>query len=239
MFKRNSWKAEGLINERVCAQHHYLTREQWPSSLSALIDMPLPSASSDLKSLDTLVLDFETSGLDPEQDKVLSMGWVEIRQSQIRLSSARHILVNQPVLNGYESARIHHLRPETLRNCGVSEHHAFSQLFDVMKGKVIVAHGSVIEKRFLARYLTLHYGQINLPLVWLDTLKIEQYREQLRQVRRDWRLSSVRAAHGLPDYQAHNALNDAIATAELYLAQVHRLFDHQRAPLHVLARISS
>lgn len=239
MWKRNSWKTEGVTNGRICAHDRYLTRKQWPSSLSALIDMPLLSTSSDLKSLDTLVLDFETSGLDAEQDKVVSMGWVEIRQSQIRLNSARHILVNQPVLKAYDSAKIHHLRPETLRDCGTSEHHAFSQLFDVMKGKVIVAHGSVIEKRFLARYLTLHYGQVNLPLVWLDTLKIEQYREQLRQVRRDWRLSSVRAAHGLPDYQAHNALNDAIATAELYLAQVHRLFDYKCAPLHVLASIAS
>ncbi|WBA19310.1 3'-5' exonuclease [Salinivibrio kushneri] len=212
---------------------------KFPISLKALLETPLPRKSADLKSLDTLVLDFETSGFDAEKDKVLSIGWVEIRNSQIRLTSARHIVLDQPVLREHDSARIHHLRPETLRHIGISEEQAFSQLFGVMKGKVVVAHCCVMEKRFLQQYLTTNYGQAELPLVWLDTLKIEQYREQLRQVRRDWRLSSIRTEHGLPGYQAHNALNDAIATAELYLAQIHRLFTHESAPLHIVAEISA
>lgn len=210
----------------------------FPESLKALIDAPLINKSLNLKSMDTLVLDFETSGFEVEQDKVLSMGWVEIHHCHIRLTSARHIVLNQPGLHKHDSATIHHLRPETLRSEGISEQHAFSQLFEAMKGKVVVAHGCVMEKRFFEYHLSQNYAQASLPIVWLDTLKIEQYREQLRQVRRDWRLSSVRAGHGLPDYQAHNALNDAIATAELYLAQVHCLFGHENAPLHVVADIS-
>ncbi len=211
----------------------------FPASLKALLDMPLPSQSADLKSLETLVVDFETSGFDVNKDKVLSMGWVAIRNSQIRLTSACHIVVDQPTVHEHDAARIHHLRPETLRNLGLSEQQAFAQLFDVLKGKVVVAHGSVIEKRFLQHYITVNYGQTSLSLIWLDTLKMEQYREQLRQACRDWRLSSVRSAHGLPEYQAHNALSDAIATAELYLSQIHCLFGHECAPLHVVAEISN
>ncbi|OOF33151.1 3'-5' exonuclease [Salinivibrio costicola] len=227
------------MNSRKPSHVDSMDFAQFPISLKALLDTPLPSQSADLKSLDTLVLDFETSGFDVDKDKVLSMGWVEIRNSQIRLTSARHIVLDQPVLREYDSVRIHHLRPETLRNFGVCEQEAFAQLFCAMKGKILVVHGSVMEKRFLQRYLTIHYGQASLPLIWLDTLKIEQYLEQFRQVRHDWRLSSVRTAHSLPEYQAHNALNDAIATAELYLAQIHRLFTHESAPLHIVAEISA
>jgi DNA polymerase-3 subunit epsilon len=34
------------------------------------------------------------------------------------------------------------------------------------------------------------------------------------------RLSMLRQRYHLPDHYAHNALNDAIATAELFLAQI-------------------
>ena len=33
-------------------------------------------------------------------------------------------------------------------------------------------------------------------------------------------LTNLRAEYGLPRYSAHNALNDAIATAELFMAKV-------------------
>jgi DNA polymerase-3 subunit epsilon len=34
------------------------------------------------------------------------------------------------------------------------------------------------------------------------------------------RLTALRVKYGLPNHYAHNALNDAIATAELLLAQI-------------------
>ncbi|PFG56283.1 DNA polymerase-3 subunit epsilon [Vibrio sp. ES.051] len=210
-----------------------------PASLNALLRTPLPSAVADIKSLNTLVLDFETTGFDAEQDKVLSMGWVEVRQNQIHLGSARHVIINQPVAATADSVKIHHLRPETLDTFGIDEHAAFFQLFDAMVGKILIAHGSVMEKRFLESYVRAQFEQPTLPLIWLDTLKIEQYREKLRPVRSDWRLSSIREGHELPEYQAHNALSDAVATAELYLAQVDRLFGLDYAPLHVIADISN
>ena len=43
---------------------------------------------------------------------------------------------------------------------------------------------------------------------------------------------------GLPDYPAHHALMDAIATAELYLAQLHGLFGSSPAQLEVLMKAS-
>ena len=56
----------------------------------------------------------------------------------------------------------------------------------------------------------------------LDTLAIAKRKLDRRDVAYDpseLRLSSLRQKKGLPNHFAHNALNDAIATAELFIAQ--------------------
>ena len=57
----------------------------------------------------------------------------------------------------------------------------------------------------------------------LDTLAIEKKRMLRRQqplVANQLRLFNLREQYGLPRYKAHNALEDAIATAELFLVQI-------------------
>jgi DNA polymerase III subunit epsilon len=56
----------------------------------------------------------------------------------------------------------------------------------------------------------------------VDTLRIEQRRLALRQhapQSGELRLEACRRRYGLPDYPAHDALVDAVAAAELLLAQ--------------------
>jgi DNA polymerase-3 subunit epsilon len=50
------------------------------------------------------------------------------------------------------------------------------------------------------------------------------------------RLTTARAHLGLPRYAAHEALTDALACAELYLAQVDRLSGGQPMSLRALQR---
>ena len=60
----------------------------------------------------------------------------------------------------------------------------------------------------------------------LDTLRIEQQLRKRREVpvkQGDLQLSQIRSDYGLPRYTAHNALIDALATAELMLAIAARM----------------
>ena len=41
----------------------------------------------------------------------------------------------------------------------------------------------------------------------------------------------MRKRYGLPQYKAHNALNDALATAELFLAMASEIKPEGKAPL--------
>ncbi len=213
-------------------QRQRLLRAQaeWPPGIQAILRTPLPSAEVDILQLPLLVFDFETSGLNAGQDRIVSMGWVEVHQGVIALDSARHLLLQ--ATPGADSAAItlHHIMPEMQQN-GVSEAAAFEQLWSAMAGKVLVVHGAVIEREFSCQYLRRN-SLPELPLIWLDTLKIEQAFPNARERGPvSWRLSDLRRRYRLPEYPAHHALSDAIATAELFLAQRFRLYRQQRAPL--------
>ncbi|MFM2480585.1 exonuclease domain-containing protein [Celerinatantimonas sp. YJH-8] len=207
-------------------------RQQWatrefPRDLQILLSEPQLTPKTNIKSFDILALDFETTGFDPDKNHVISMGWVILHQGIIELQLARHLLINETSEPVNESVKIHHLLPQELHNKGIHIAYAYQQLFKAMAGKLILAHGSVIENGYIQHYIQQHYGVSSFPMLWLDTLKIEQSKVQLfspPQDKKDWRLAVIRERYGLPSYPAHHALVDAIATAELFLAQMKVMF---------------
>lgn len=215
-------------------ERHQYTTSPLPSILENLVTAPLPDEECDVRDLDLLVLDFETTGLDPSKDNVLSIGWVEVSKGIIHLNKAHHLYINHRNNIDPESIKIHHIRPEELHSEGINEYVVFELLLHAMVGKVIVAHGTVVEQRFLSEYIQRQFKASIPPLLWFDTLNIEKYRLQMTRYQSDWRLSSLRKNIGLPSYTAHYALSDALSAAELYLAQMHHLFGKDKAPLRVI-----
>lgn len=75
---------------------------------------------------------------------------------------------------------------------------------------------------FIREGLRRVYGA-ELPLLAIDTLQLERSRllrgqEVIKEG--SLRLGASRGRYGLPVYHAHNALTDALACAELFLAQI-------------------
>ena len=91
-----------------------------------------------------------------------------------------------------------------------------------LAGKVMVAHYARIETGFLYAACRQLYGMAPvMPVV--DTLLIEHerhVRSHLATQRGALRLAAARERYGLPRYPAHDALTDAIAAGELFLAQI-------------------
>jgi len=77
-----------------------------------------------------------------------------------------------------------------------------------------------MEQGFLSAACTQHFGaELHVPIV--DTFAVERrHMERMGTYPRgeDLRLARVRQRYGLPQYRNHNALTDALACAELYLA---------------------
>lgn len=228
-----------LEQHRLQMHEHHLPL---PAFVQAILETPLPQADFDVRQQPLLSLDIETSGLDAEHDHIVSIGWVPIVNQVIRLAEARYFLITPSGQDDPQQVVLHHIMPQIQRQ-GIPLAQAIELLFTQLKGKVLLAHGSVVERQFIHHFMQQH-GWPDLPIVWLDTLKIEQAYAQYAPYNmphsnaNDWRLSTVRKRYHLPAYQAHHALSDAIATAELYLAQQNRLFAKAYVPLELLMKAS-
>lgn len=195
------------------------TRRVAGTALHTLWQSPLPSPSADWREGSFLVCDAEMSSLEVADGELLSLGWVCVDQGSIALDSARHILINADQTVG-QSATIHHLRDCELSD-GVSSREALLELLAAAQGKWLVFHNATLDMAFLNRLTQQHFGApLLVPIV--DTLQLEHARlkRQDQPIKPgDLRLSACRARYNLPPYPAHNALLDALATAELLIAQ--------------------
>lgn len=223
----------------VRSRERYMARQDLPQNLQVYLTSHLPDIEDEATKLDYLVLDFETTGLDAETNTILSMGWVEISNYNINLQTATQVFIESPETVKAETAVINHIVPEMLKD-GISLDQAMEMLFAASRGKVLIAHGCVIESAFVRRYLQQRYAMGDLPVMWFDTLAIEKAMARAinKESNIDVRLSETRQRYGLPEYNGHDALIDAIATAELFLAQAQRLFHKQHPCVGKLYRMS-
>lgn len=188
--------------------------------LRACWDAPLPGLRTPLARVDFLVCDAEMSGLDARAAEILSLAWVGVSAGEIRLdSAARHLL--RPLAGVGDSATIHRLRDCDLQAAAPLPQ-VLERFLEAAAGRVLVFHHAALDLAFLDRAARGHLGApLLLPAV--DTLELERRQRARRNQPLEagaLRLSSCRQRYGLPAYAAHDALGDALATAELLLAQI-------------------
>lgn len=181
---------------------------------------PCPALATDWQDAEFLAIDAEMSSLDPRRGELLSIGWVAIQGGCAVLSTAEHHLLRS--LRGVgQSAVVHQLRDCELA-AGAEAGAVLERLLHVARGRVLVLHHAPLDIAYLDRLCRKAYGApLLLPL--LDTLALERAKFQRQgQVAEQGslRLVNCRRRYHLPDYPAHNALLDALATAELFVAQM-------------------
>lgn len=192
------------------------------TELQACWREPLPSRRRDWRRLSFLACDAEMSSLDPRQGELLSLGWVTIAEGVVQLGTARHHLISSERGVG-QSATIHQIHDRDLAEA-LPPAAAIAALLQAAAGKVLVFHHAALDLAYLDRLSRQLYGApLLLPVV--DTLALERAQRERRGVplaAGALTLQACRAHYGLPDHGAHNALLDALATAELLLAQIAR-----------------
>ncbi|SJZ56892.1 DNA polymerase III subunit epsilon [Vibrio cincinnatiensis] len=205
---------------------HALARSRIPSHCLPLFKKPYPDPNTPLSQLKCVVLDFETSGLNPSQDEILSVGMINIHYPVMSLATAQHYYVESEHCIEAETAVVNHIVPETLLG-GISRHELIECLVESLSGKVVIAHGAEIEKQFLRQLLSLE-DSLPLPLIFLDTMRLERSLMKYRgAMYPDLRLAHIRDQKRLPPYLAHNAFADVVATGELFLALVEEICEDQ------------
>lgn len=201
-------------------------------AISEYLSAPLIDRSTDIHAVPLLSLDFETSGLDASKDHIVSAGYVAIEDGMIQLSTARHELVKLGGSLTEQSVVIHKITDDDV-STGLPLDEVVGNLLHALAGKIMVAHHAKIELTFLTQACQKLYG-VSPRFPVIDTMRIakrwlERRNKEIEQG--DLRLFNLRKRYGLPMYQAHNALSDAIATAELLQAQIGHMDSSQNLPL--------
>lgn len=218
-------------------QQWWHRRDLSDSALADYLDAPLPSRTADARTVDYLAVDLETTGLDPASDALVSIGWVPIVGGRVRCRDAQHLFVRVDGSVG-ESATIHHIRDADLGETALDERDALGVLLEALKNRVLLVHHAPVDLGFLKAACQRQFGA---PLVArvVDTLDLARRRRERgsRSIQEgELRLHALRAAYGLPRYPAHDALSDALATAELFLAMLPQWSGDSPLPLKTILR---
>lgn len=204
----------------VEARRRRLLKKVPKGVLRDFLAVPFPSENTPLSELPILSVDFETTGLNALTDKLLSVGFVTIDKQRIKLGSSYHQIINTQQNLEAENVIIHQITDQQ-QSAGKPLQEVVEALLQALAGRVMLVHFARIEKQFLKQACIELYG-VAPPFMVIDTLAIAKRKLDQRDIAYDpqeLRLTALRKKHGLPNHFAHNALNDAIATAELLLAQ--------------------
>ncbi|WP_165313772.1 exonuclease domain-containing protein [Vibrio ziniensis] len=198
--------------------------ENWPDAFKEYMSQPLADLDTPLNQLEYLAIDFETSGLNVQKDKILSIGMVEFTLDQIELSNSEEVLIDNGEYIKAESAKINGLTPQALAN-GVPLEQGMERLLERAKGRVILAHSCNIEKSFIEAFLEQYYQLDVFPAYFIDTIHIEKRFSYAGKTgtHKSYQLNDMRRHYKLPNYLEHSAGSDALSCAELFLVQYKKL----------------
>lgn len=166
-------------------------------------------------------VDLESTGLDAQRDEILSIGVVPIDHGAISWGS-RWSERTQPLDHGRARSAavgIHGILPaEAATARPLAE--TLDHFWQMIEGRILIVHFGALDVTLL-RQAAARLGRPLPRFQYIDTVDMIRRLEH-RRAAYDPRplprqLGAARQALGLPPLAEHDALSDALATAELFL----------------------
>ncbi len=172
-----------------------------------------------------VVIDTELTGMNKRKDEVVSIGAVKIKNLQIQAGETFYSLVRPPhhKRGATDSTFIHKIRPQDLDDAPDIKT-ILPDLIEFCGSALFVGHYIGLDTSFLNKAAKKHYScAIHSPC--LDTIRLAQiYSEgHCRQQHDDtqchisYNLTDLSHRLNLPIFDAHNALQDSLQTAYLFI----------------------
>ncbi|MCG8556216.1 MAG: 3'-5' exonuclease [Proteobacteria bacterium] len=171
-----------------------------------------------------VAIDFETTGLQPESDRVIEVGAACFDHGT--LSRLRQWLVNPGVPVSEEARKVHQIGDDELTQAPPFGH-VLAELVPLLEGRVPVAYNAAFDRKFLqaeCRRAGFALAQpppaLRSDVVWIDPLV------WVRELERDQagnRLTEVCERMGITLEQAHRAAGDAEAAGRVLLGLANRM----------------
>jgi DNA polymerase III subunit epsilon len=162
-------------------------------------------------------LDFELTGLDPREGEIISFGAIPIDDGRLQLRGAVSGLVRPAGESSESSIRVHGIRAVDLARAPHLAD-AIGPLLRAIAGRALVVHTAAVERAFLGRALREQGMRLRGAVVDTEVLGCLWLHERDGGLRRRLALGDLANALRLPAERPHEALGDALTTAQVFIA---------------------
>ncbi|MGO8881651.1 MAG: PolC-type DNA polymerase III [Desulfomonilaceae bacterium] len=186
-----------------------------------------------VESYDFVVVDTELTGLNPRLDEIVSIAGVRIRGMKIVVHDCFYSYVRPKIEKHTTGTFLHRITPEELKKAP-SPGAALEAFVDFCGNSVMVGHHVYIDMSFLWKTMTKTMsGVIKNPVIdsmqlamcYRNNRKVAPGYQDILDARSDraYSLAALSKAYRLPIFPQHDALQDALQTAYLFIFLVTNL----------------
>jgi len=173
---------------------------------------------------EVVVFDTETTGLNTRKDAVLSIGAVKIKGDKILTSQSFEVFLKPTKEISTESIKIHHIRPCDLDQA-LEPLEGVKRFLEFIGNRPLVGYYLEFDVAMMNRLIKPWLG-VTLPNKQIEVsgLYFDKKNALIPQGNIDLRFDTILKDLKIPRMGQHNALNDAIMTAMIYikLQHIHR-----------------
>lgn len=164
-----------------------------------------------------IVFDTETTGLDPKNDEILSIGAVKVKDNKILTSQTFEVFLQNSCEISSQSIEIHRIRPIDLQNATIPEF-GIKDFLKFIGPRPLIGYYLEFDVNMINKYIEPMLG-IKLPneMIEVSEIYFDQKISLIPQGNIDLRFDVILKDCDLPNMGVHNAVNDAIMTAMIYL----------------------
>jgi DNA polymerase-3 subunit epsilon len=165
-----------------------------------------------------VVLDTETTGLDPKKDKILSIGAVSIRNNCMEVSESFECFLMQERFNT-ETVKIHGILKEG-KNSKISELDALKAFLEYINDDVLIAHHAAFDEAIINSSLKNNH----LPKLKNKTIDTDILYKKLKDSEgKHFSLDKLCEEFNIKMHDRHTAQGDAYITAQLFVKIISRI----------------
>jgi len=164
-----------------------------------------------------IVFDTETTGLNPKKDEILSIGAVKIRDNKILTSETFEVFIKNSCEISSKSIEIHQIRPCDLVDAKTTDI-AIVEFLNFVGSRPLIGYYLEFDVSMINKYIKPMLG-ITLPnrMIEVSEIYFDKRVALIPQGNIDLRFDTILKNCDIPDMGTHNAVNDAIMTAMIYL----------------------
>lgn len=168
-----------------------------------------------------VAFDTETTGLNPKKDEILSIGAVKIKKNKILTNDMLSLYLKPSKRINVKSIKIHQIRNIDLQNA-LEPQEAIEQFLDFIGPLPLVGYYLEFDVAMINRYIKPWLG-IKLPNRQIEVSGI-YYEKKIKTIPQgmiDLRFDTIMKELQLPVFGKHDALNDAIMAAMVFVKLLH------------------